>query len=149
MLATVLVKSQKARKKSSFFLRHFEIKYKTSALDPMPRANFLLFAPSMLLLPFFSAADSHRSVTAGMQIDPLWLEAGKDMALCSLPEHVGICPDAHIECPNAGCDVTVARRIMVVHRSVCGREKVACPFCEERVAREDVGGHGRPCHWHE
>ena len=60
-----------------------------------------------------------------------------------LPAHEGSCPEAQIECPNAGCGENVARRSMVEHRWGCGREEVACPCpgCEERMARSEVEAH--------
>ena len=53
------------------------------------------------------------------------------------------CPEEQIECPNAGCGETLARRSMAEHRGACGREEVACPCpgCEERMARVAVGEH--------
>ena len=71
-------------------------------------------------------------------------------ALCANPfearalvGHEGSCPEAQIECPNAGCGVMVERRSMVEHREGCGREEVGCPCpgCEERMARADVEQH--------
>jgi hypothetical protein len=61
----------------------------------------------------------------------------------ALVGHEGNCPEAQIECPNAGCGVTAARRGMGEHRGVCGREKVECPCpgCEERMARANVEQH--------
>jgi hypothetical protein len=61
----------------------------------------------------------------------------------ALVGHEGSCPEAQIECPNAGCGVTVARGGMAEHRGVCGREEVEClcPGCEERMARADVEQH--------
>ena len=61
----------------------------------------------------------------------------------ALAEHEGICPDAKIACPNAGCGVAVARGGIEAHRGVCGREQVACPSpgCEERMARAEVEQH--------
>ena len=60
-----------------------------------------------------------------------------------LPEHVGSCPEAQVECPNSGCGETVARRSMAEHLGVCGREEVACPCpgCEERIARAQIERH--------
>jgi hypothetical protein len=57
--------------------------------------------------------------------------------------HEGSCPEAQIECPNAGCVVTVARKEIGEHRGVCGREEVGCPCpgCEERVLRAEVEEH--------
>ena len=57
--------------------------------------------------------------------------------------HEGSCPEEQIECPNAGCGVTLARRSMAEHRGVCGREEVQCPCpgCEERMVRAAVGEH--------
>ena len=61
----------------------------------------------------------------------------------AMQEHEDSCPDAKIECPNAGCGETVPRGGMAAHRTVCEREEVECPCpgCEERMARADVGGH--------
>jgi len=61
----------------------------------------------------------------------------------ALVGHEGSCPEAQIECPNAGCGVTVAREGMGEHRGVCGREEVGClcPGCEERMMRADVEQH--------
>jgi len=60
-----------------------------------------------------------------------------------LPGHEGRCPDAQIECPNAGCGDTVVRRSMAEHRGGCGREEVQCPCpgCEERMVRAEVEEH--------
>ncbi|KAJ1480027.1 hypothetical protein T484DRAFT_1957511 [Baffinella frigidus] len=60
-----------------------------------------------------------------------------------LAEHEGICPEAQVECPNAGCGVTVARGGMAEHRGGCGREIVACPCpgCEERMVQAKVEEH--------
>ncbi|KAJ1478779.1 hypothetical protein T484DRAFT_1960447, partial [Baffinella frigidus] len=61
----------------------------------------------------------------------------------ALPEHETSCPEAGLECPNAGCGVMVTRRSMGEHRGGCGREKVECPCpgCEERMARAEVIEH--------
>ena len=61
----------------------------------------------------------------------------------TLVGHEASCSAAQIECPNAGCGVTVVRRSMGQHRSVCRREEMACPCpgCEERVALADVEQH--------
>ncbi|KAJ1491244.1 hypothetical protein T484DRAFT_1933658 [Baffinella frigidus] len=61
----------------------------------------------------------------------------------ALAGHEGSCPSAQIECPNAGCGVTVARGGMAEHRGLCGREEVECPCpgCEERMARAEVAEH--------
>jgi hypothetical protein len=65
------------------------------------------------------------------------------LATRELPEHEGSCPEAQIECPNAGCGETVVRCSMAEHRGGCGREEVACPCpgCEERMARSEVEEH--------
>jgi hypothetical protein len=61
----------------------------------------------------------------------------------ALVGHEGSCPEAQIECPNAGCGVTVARGGMGEHRGVCGREEVEClcPGCEEWMVRAEVEQH--------
>ncbi|KAJ1491248.1 hypothetical protein T484DRAFT_1775196 [Baffinella frigidus] len=61
----------------------------------------------------------------------------------ALAGHEGSCPEAQIECPNAGCGATVARGGMAEHRGLCGREEVECPCpgCEERMARVEVAEH--------
>ncbi|KAJ1480354.1 hypothetical protein T484DRAFT_1811043 [Baffinella frigidus] len=129
----------------------------------MSRANLLLLALGLLLLTGFPSADSHWSITAGVQIDPVCgLRPGTDhhaseawdhercCAHCRTPfkarvlsKHEGICPEAQIKCPNVGCGETVARRSMAEHRGACGREEVQCPCpgCEERMARAEVGEH--------
>jgi hypothetical protein len=57
-------------------------------------------------------------------------------SFAALHLHEGRCQLAEIECPNAGCGKTVARRSMTDHRDVCGREEVWCPFgCRERMPR--------------
>jgi hypothetical protein len=45
----------------------------------------------------------------------------------ALPEHEGSCPEAPVECPNAGCGVTVASKDLALHRGGCEREVVDCP----------------------
>ena len=61
----------------------------------------------------------------------------------NLPGHEGVCPEAQLECPNAGCGESVARRNMAEHRGGCGREEVGCPCpgCKERMARAEVEKH--------
>ena len=60
-----------------------------------------------------------------------------------LAEHEGSCPEAQIECPNAGCGLTVARGGVSQHREACRQEEVQCPCpgCEESMPRAEVGGH--------
>ena len=61
----------------------------------------------------------------------------------AMPSALGSFPEAQIECPNAGCGVTVSRTKIGEHRGGCGWEKVGCPCpgCEERMARVDVEQH--------
>ena len=62
----------------------------------------------------------------------------------ALREHKGRCPEELLECPNAGCGVTAARRSMgEEHRDVCDFEEVECPCpgCEEMMVRGEVDEH--------
>ena len=45
----------------------------------------------------------------------------------ALPGHEGSCPELPVDCPNAGCGVTVASKDLAQHRGGCEREVVDCP----------------------
>ena len=69
----------------------------------MSRANLLLLLIVLLLMTGFPFAKPHMSITAGMRIDPEWLEDGRDLAGCTvchmvLKQPTTGCPEGHAMC---------------------------------------------------
>ena len=93
----------------------------------MFQSNLLLPALVMLLMTgfaFSTFASSHLIITAGLRIDPEWLEDGKTMAACPVCDMVlhhptTGCPEGHALCKT--CYVTELS------------QRKRCPICKERT----------------
>ena len=60
-------------------------------------------------------------------------------------DHIDVCPEVTVDCPNDGCDDTVKRCELAAHRGVCPQEVVTCTYhnigCSERMKRKDIAEH--------
>ena len=60
-------------------------------------------------------------------------------------DHLEVCPDFQIDCPNEGCQEKLKRRNVEAHRQQCPKETISCEYaklgCEHVCPREAIADH--------